>query len=946
MPLAIVRFVAKRLFSNRALISSTAIGLLVTVTLATSVPLYAEGISGLLLQRELRKPIPQAQPSSSIFIRHKETNPATPTNTGDYLAYDQFFRSLIPEAVGLPTTQLISYLSTGRRGMLDLSPPEGADLSAPPRRFGFAFLYSINDFFDNVIVSEGRRPTAETSTFIGPAGARMPLLEGALTSNALDKLGLLVGDVVGMQFADPATGDPVVIAVRVVARVIPRDVESNYWPYPVRAAFDEGGVYIERAAYLGTLLDHAPAAFSEATWYADFDIDAIRATNIRRITGGLVVIRINANAVWEGTRLENSPEPIFFDFEQKLFFLTLLLLILSAPIVALTLYYIILTSGMVVDRQRNEIAILKSRGVGTLQIVGIYVLEGALIGGIATGAGPFLGSLMAQVIGKTFTFLVFTNRDPLPIDITTRHFVWAGAAAGLAIVATLLPAIGAARHSIVTYKQEVSRSTDRPWFQRFFVDVIVVVGAAYGYFTLRQRDQLVTVGEGGDLFSDPLLVIIPIMFMFAITLLFLRFFPWLVASLAFLGNRFLGVSMHLGLRQIAREPRQFTRLIFLLVLTLAIGSFSASMAATLDRNFDDRVYYSVGSQADFLEIGDYDEETQEWSFLPVERHLEVPQILRVARLWENEDTGFRRPGESLRVPIKTYGVDPLDFAQTVWWRDDFSPWPLNSLMNQLALDEQALIASREKFQGELGLGLGDPLRIDFGSPQTLEFFIAGWTDMFPTHYPEDGPFVVVNLDYVERSLGQTPWTVLAHIDPDVHALELRETLLFKRFKPLDARDARAEIAAARDDATRVGIFGILSIGFLIAAVLTIMGFLMYSYMSFRRRMQQLGILRAMGLSVRQLVGIYAFENGFLILLGVVLGTVLGVLTGNLFIPFLQLSVDRFGDTPPFVIITAWGDVLKIYILFGAVVAVAFPVSAWLLSKIRINEAVKFGEEQG
>ena len=102
----------------------------------------------------------------------------------------------------------------------------------------------------------------------------------------------------------------------------------------------------------------------------------------------------------------------------------------------------------------------------------------------------------------------------------------------------------------------------------------------------------------------------------------------------------------------------------------------------------------------------------------------------------------------------------------------------------------------------------------------------------------------------------------------------------------------------------------------------------------------------MGLSVRQLVGIYAFENGFLIMLGVVLGTALGVVTGNLFIPFLQLSVDRFGDTPPFVIITAWGDVLKIYILFGAVVGVAFPVSAWLLSKIRINEAVKFGEEQG
>lgn len=76
------------------------------------------------------------------------------------------------------------------------------------------------------------------------------------------------------------------------------------------------------------------------------------------------------------------------------------------------------------------------------------------------------------------------------------------------------------------------------------------------------------------------------------------------------------------------------------------------------------------------------------------------------------------------------------------------------------------------------------------------------------------------------------------------------------------------------------------------------------------------------------------------------GTGLGVLTSSLFIPFLQLSADRLGDTPPFVIITAWGDVSKIYVLFAIVLVLAFPLSAWLLSRIRIHEAVKFGEEQG
>ena len=945
MPVAIVRFVGKRLFNNRALLASTAIGLLVTVTLVTAVPLYSEGISGLLLQRELRKPIPQAQPASSVFVRHIERDAEVPTNTADYLAYDRFFRELIPEAVGLPTTQLVSYLATGRRAMLDVNPSVTDEVQSTPRRFGFFWIFSENDFFDNVIITEGRRPSAEVDTFIGPFGVKMPLFEGVMSSNALDKLGLLVGDVAGMQFPNPKTQESAIVAIRVVGRALPRDPESNYWVYRPRASLDEGGVYIEREAYLGALLDAAPWAFYEATWYADFEVEAIRASNYRQITGGLVMIRINANAVWENTRLENSPEPIFYRFEQKLFFLTLLLLIFSAPIVAIALYYIVLTSGMVVDKQRNEIAILKSRGVSTLQIIGIYVLEGALIGGVAMAIGPWLGALLAQVIGKTFTFLVFTNRDPLPIQIAGQHFVWAGGAALLALMAILLPAVGAARHSIVTYKQEVSRSTRRPWFQRYFVDVFVVAAAIYGYVTLRQRDSLLTVGEGGELFSDPLIVIIPITFMFALALLFLRFFPWLVAAMARAGNRFLGVSMHLGLRQISREPQQFTRLIFLLILTLGIGSFSASMAATLDRNFDDRVLHSVGSEANFLEIGDWDEEAEVWSFLPMERHLEVPQIFQVARLWKNEEAGFRRPGESHRVPVTVYGVDPIDFAQTVWWRDDYSPDSLNGLMNRLAGDERALIASRDTFSDGLGMSLGDPLRVMFGS-QSLEFYIAGWTHLFPTHYPEEGPLVIVNLDYVERHLGQTPWTVLAHIDPQVHALDLRETLLFKRFKPLDARDSRAEIATARDDPTRVGIFGILSIGFLISAVLTIMGFLMYSYMSFMRRIQQLGILRAMGLSVRQLVGIYAFENGFLVVLGVVLGTGLGVLTGNLFIPFLQLSVDQFGDTPPFRIVTAWSEVAKIYILFGVVVAIAFPISAWLLSKIRINEAVKFGEEQG
>ena len=60
-----------------------------------------------------------------------------------------------------------------------------------------------------------------------------------------------------------------------------------------------------------------------------------------------------------------------------------------------------------------------------------------------------------------------------------------------------------------------------------------------------------------------------------------------------LGGRFFGVSVLLGL--IGRQPGQYTRLVLLLTLTLALGTFAASVAKTLDRNYNDRVYYQTGA---------------------------------------------------------------------------------------------------------------------------------------------------------------------------------------------------------------------------------------------------------------------------------------------------------------------------------------------------------------
>ena len=949
-PMAV--FAAKRLLHKSQLIIATVLGLIITVTLVTAVPVFADGMSEFLLQRELTEPnTERRQPSSSILLRHfsRPQQNEPPTAVEDYLLADNFFAHRMPQLTSMDEIGQVSYLQTDVHPVL----PFEASIQAGRRQrtLKYAWFATASDLLDNIMFIEGRPASSEIGS-IEVDGAESLLLEASASNDLLDKFGYLVGDRIKLIYEDENTEEEHPIVFDIVGRWVPTEPENrSYWFYNPDSTYNRGGFVVNRDVLLETLVGRYPGIFYEATWYSNFDPASIRASNYRAVAGGLVTLRASTNSILPGTKLDYSPQDIIVRFNEKLFFLKLLLFILAAPVVAIILYYVSLTAGMVVDQQRNEIAVLKSRGVGTHQIVGVYIMEGLLVAAVALIIGPLLALGLAQVIGKTYTFLVFTNRENLPLMLTQQHYLYAAGAVLLAMLATLAPAIAAARLSVVEFKQDVSRTLRKPLYQRFFLDFLMVGLVIYGYMTLRNRDSLLSFGPSGELFSDPLLVIMPVLFIFALALLFLRFIPYVVALLAFAGNRFWGVGIHLGLRQIGRSPGQYTRLVLLLILTFALGTFSASMAATIDRNISDRAYYSVGSDILFEESGYWDADNEVWIIQPADLHAKAvdangePMLEQFARLWHDSDAHFVPPGRTQAEVINVYGVDPIPFAKTVWWRSDFSLHHLNSMMNALAGDERALLADQSYFGDELLLRPGDPLTIRF-SQTDLDFYIAGWIDDFPTHYPERGPYVVANLDYVHRNIGESPWDILGVPAGDNQAPEIADAIWELSIDLLRYNVAQNLIQDSRADATQTGTFGILTVGFIISTLLTLLGFLLYSFLSFRRRLQEFGVLRAMGLSVRQMINLFMFENGFLIGMGTLVGTLLGILTGNLFIPFLQLSADQFADTPAFVIETAWGDIAKIFLVLGVVLAVAVPVSIWMLRRIRIHEAMKFGDETG
>jgi putative ABC transport system permease protein len=110
-----------------------------------------------------------------------------------------------------------------------------------------------------------------------------------------------------------------------------------------------------------------------------------------------------------------------------------------------------------------------------------------------------------------------------------------------------------------------------------------------------------------------------------------------------------------------------------------------------------------------------------------------------------------------------------------------------------------------------------------------------------------------------------------------------------------------------------------------------------------QRYIELGVLRAIGLSMRQMGTFLIAEQLTLILTGAVAGTGLGVLVSNMFIPFFQVESGEHAFTPPFVVQIAWDEIAFIYAIFGIMFVGGVILLLMSLQRMRIFEAVKLGE---
>ena len=132
--------------------------------------------------------------------------------------------------------------------------------------------------------------------------------------------------------------------------------------------------------------------------------------------------------------------------------------------------------------------------------------------------------------------------------------------------------------------------------------------------------------------------------------------------------------------------------------------------------------------------------------------------------------------------------------------------------------------------------------------------------------------------------------------------------------------------------------------FIIVLVLCAVGFLIYWILSIRSRELQFGIFRAMGMSLKEVIFMLVCEQILISGSSILIGVITGSLATNLFLPLIQLAYSNVHQVLPIRMISYTSDSIRLFVVITLMVAGCMAVLAWLISKIRIAQALKLGED--
>lgn len=966
-----LRLLSRKMWNTRWLTLSTLIGLIVAVGFTVSIPMYADGALKRVVAESLENES-SGMPAGSLLMSYQAPG-GTKTDLRSLEEVNRFIQQDIPAKIGFDYN---TYVNTRSIRSTEVSPedPEKVDAS----RIRTMTLGSMSDLKNHVTMNQGVLP--------GNQAQEDNLIEAVMLEEGMYRNDLHVGDI--MEYP-VYSGLDLTLRIKIVGAFTPDDTADPYWVQGFEGMMN--GFYVDPALFDTYLLADQSVPLQTSKWYYVFDLSQIKTSQLPSLSSTLERLDIELYQKLKDTKVDISFGDLLANFRKQSLQLQTMLFTLAVPMIAMVFYFIVMNARQSLQKQESDIAVLRSRGASARQIVILYLLEGIVLGAIAMVAGPFLGWFMAKSIGSASGFLSFVDRKSIPIGITQDAILLGIVAVFASIIASVIPAMGYARSTIVDAKRRQARSDRKPLWQRWYLDILLLGLAGYGYYLFYER-QMLTFQTGmstDQLQVQPFLFFVPALFIFAAGLFFLRIFPWILRFLSWMGRKIFPVPIYLTLTQLSRSSSSYYPLMILLVLTLGLGVYNASAARTIDLNSTERTLYRYGTDVVMQTVWEGTAEMLPstggnagngggsgspgtgggnpgaggggnpgggsggggsgsptpskiiYSEPPFEVFRQLPGVEHAARVLQTKGNvviSGKSVGQGMVV-----GIDNVDFAEVAWFRNDLFPAHPNKYLDLLGHYEGAVIIPSgfaEKYQ----LESGDVLSIAL-QEQMMDFVVFGILPYWPAQYPDETPFFITNLDYIYDQVPMIPYEVWLKMEPDALVAPLIERLGRDGIELSSVKDVRTELVAEGKHPSRGGVFGILSLGFLVSILISLIGYVLYWFFNLSGRVVQFGVLRAMGLPRAQLSGMLLLEQIFTAGLSIVLGIGIGELASRLFLPFLQTTDNVKQQVPPFRIVFEQSDTLQLYAVTLVMLLIGAGMLLWQIRRLKVHQAVKMGEER-